>query len=57
MSTGWHCFLDGNRRNSDKGKFDNVNSRKYNEQDNTLRTNYTLSVSSNSLILLYKLPF
>lgn len=57
MSTGWHCFVDGNRRNSDKGKFDNVNSRKYNEQDNTLRTNYTLSVSSNSLILLYKLPF
>lgn len=57
MSTGWHCFVDGNRRNSDEGKFDNVNSRKYNEQDNTLRTNYTLSVSSNSLILLYKLPF
>lgn len=54
MSTGWHCFVYGNRRNSDKRKFDNVRE---NEQDNILRANYTLSVSSNSLILSYKLPF
>lgn len=54
MSTGWYCFVYGNRRNSDKRKFDNVRE---NERDNILRANYTLSVSSNSLILSYKLPF